>query len=138
MNRLGVQRCSTIRTLAVPTDELTQPAERNFDEVNRINSQLGQTQTQQQTQAQQQAQDQEPPNMGSPFAVLSVAFSAPTRRAAAACSTKACSTKACPTKACPTKACPTKPRLWRGFRSSAAWRSADRATLLQVRYRLLY
>lgn len=58
----------TVRTLAVPTHELTQPAERNFEEVNRINDQrqLGQTRerelTQQQTQAQQQDQDQ--PNMG--------------------------------------------------------------------------
>ncbi len=61
----------TVRTLAVPTHELTQPAERNFEEVNRINSQqqLGQTQerqqTQQQVQAQQQGQEQDQPSMGS-------------------------------------------------------------------------
>lgn len=61
----------TVRTLAVPTHELTQPAERNFDEVNRINAQhqqLGQTLERQQTQQQQvqaQQQDQEQPNMGS-------------------------------------------------------------------------
>lgn len=64
----------TVRTLAVPTQELTQPAERNFEEVNRINDQrqLGQTrereQAQQQTQSQQQTQaqqDRDQPNMGS-------------------------------------------------------------------------
>ncbi len=61
----------TVRTLAVPTHELTQPAERNFDEVNRINAQhqqLGQTLERQQTQQQQvqaQQQDQEQPSMGS-------------------------------------------------------------------------
>lgn len=61
----------TVRTLAVPTHELIQPAERNFEEVNRINDQrqLGQTeerqQTQQQVQARQQAQDQDQPSMGS-------------------------------------------------------------------------
>lgn len=61
----------TVRTLAVPTHELTQPAERNFEEVNRINDQrqLGQTQerqqTQQQNQARQQGQDQDQPSMGS-------------------------------------------------------------------------
>ncbi len=61
----------TVRTLAVPTHELTQPAERNFEEVNRINGQqqLGQTQerqqTQQQAQARQQGQDKDQPNMGS-------------------------------------------------------------------------
>ncbi len=61
----------TVRTLAVPTHELTQPAERNFDEVNRINAQhqqLGQPLERQQTQQQQvqaQQQDQEQPSMGS-------------------------------------------------------------------------
>lgn len=62
----------TVRTLAVPTHELTQPAERNFEEVNRINDQrqLGQTQERQQTQQQvqtqqQQGQDQDQLNMGS-------------------------------------------------------------------------
>lgn len=61
----------TVRTLAVPTHELTQPAERNFEEVNRINDQrqqLSQTQerqqAQQQSQAQQQTQDQDQPNLG--------------------------------------------------------------------------
>ncbi len=60
----------TVRTLAVPTHELTQPAERNFEEVNRINDQrqLGQTQERQQTQQvqtqQQQGQDQDQLNMG--------------------------------------------------------------------------
>ncbi len=54
----------TVRTLAVPTQELTQSAERNFDEVNRINNerQFGLTrereQSQQQTVAQNQDQDQ--------------------------------------------------------------------------------
>ena len=53
----------------MPTHELTQPAERNLEEVNRINDQrqLGQTQERQQTQQQTQArqQDQDQPSMGS-------------------------------------------------------------------------
>lgn len=58
----------TVRTLAVPTHELTQPAERNFEEVNRINGQRqqqGQAQERQQAQVQAQQQDQEQPSMGS-------------------------------------------------------------------------
>ncbi len=61
----------TVRTLAIPTHELTQPAERNLEEVNRINGQqqFAQTQerqqTQQQVQARQQGQDQDQPSMGS-------------------------------------------------------------------------
>ena len=67
----GDPNSPTVRTHAVPTHELIQPAERNFEEVNRINDQrqLGQTQerqqTQQQVQARQQAQDQDQPSMGS-------------------------------------------------------------------------
>jgi hypothetical protein len=66
----GDPNSPTVRTLAVSTHELTQPAERNFEEVNRINGQqLGQTQqhlqAQQQVQARQQAQDQDQPSMGS-------------------------------------------------------------------------
>ena len=65
----GVPNNPTVRTLAVPTHELTQPAERNLEEVNRINDQrqLGQTQERQQTQQQTQArqQDQDQPSMGS-------------------------------------------------------------------------
>jgi len=51
----------TVRTLAVPTQELTQPAERNFQEINRINAEqmaLGQSQTQRQFQEQSQQQGQ--------------------------------------------------------------------------------
>ena len=57
----------TVRTLAVPTQELTQPAERNFDEVNRINAQHAPqlTQAQAQEQARQQGQEQAPMQMGS-------------------------------------------------------------------------
>lgn len=60
----------TVRTLAVPTQELTQPAERNFEEVNRLNAQqAGQSQERQQAQQQvqvqqQQGQDQDQLNMG--------------------------------------------------------------------------
>lgn len=59
----------TVRTLAVPTHELTHPAERNFEEVNRINAQQqsGHAQERQlsQQQIQSQQQDQDQPNMGS-------------------------------------------------------------------------
>lgn len=66
----GDPNSPTVRTLAVSTHELTQPAERNFEEVNRINGQQQLTQSQerqqaqQQTQARQQGQDQDPPSMG--------------------------------------------------------------------------
>jgi hypothetical protein len=58
----------TVRTLAVPTQDLTQPAERNFDEVNRINAQQGPqlTQAQAQEQVRQQGgQEQAPAQIGS-------------------------------------------------------------------------
>lgn len=57
----------TVRTLAVPTQDLTQPAERNFDEVNRINAQHAPqiTQTQAQEQVRQQGQEQAPAQIGS-------------------------------------------------------------------------
>ena len=65
----------TVRTLAVPTQELTQPADRNFQEINRMNAdqmtqmqaqnrQLGQQQDQMQAQQQSQARDQNAPNHG--------------------------------------------------------------------------
>ena len=57
----------TVRTLAVPTHELTQPVERNFEEVNRINDQRqqqGQVREQAQAQVQAQQQDQDQQNMG--------------------------------------------------------------------------
>ncbi|MGN6151832.1 MAG: hypothetical protein ACTHOH_07455 [Lysobacteraceae bacterium] len=57
----------TVRTLAVPTQDLTQPAERNFDEVNRLNAQHAPqlTQTQAQEQVRQQGQEQAPAQIGS-------------------------------------------------------------------------
>lgn len=66
----GDPNSPTVRTLAVPTHELTQPAEKNLDEVNRINDQRQQTQTQERQQSYQQTQaqnqpGQEQPNMGS-------------------------------------------------------------------------
>lgn len=66
----GDPNSPTVRTLAVPTHELTQPAERNFEEVNRINQQreqqYAQTQTREQDQRQQHHDhDQEQMNRGS-------------------------------------------------------------------------
>lgn len=65
----------TVRTLAVPTQELIQPTDRNFQEINRINAdqmtqmqaqtrQLGQQQDQLQAQQQNQARDQNTLNQG--------------------------------------------------------------------------
>jgi hypothetical protein len=59
----GDPNSPTVRTLAVSTHELAQPAERNFDEINRINEQRqqhAQTQERQQTQS----RDMDQPNMG--------------------------------------------------------------------------
>lgn len=66
----GDPNSPTVRTLAVPTHELTQPAERNFEEVNRINQQreqqYAQTQAREQDQRQQHHDhDQEQMNRGS-------------------------------------------------------------------------
>jgi hypothetical protein len=66
----GDPNSSTVRTLAVPTQELTQSAEKNLEEVNRLNDQRQQTQTQERQQSYQLAQaqnqpGQEQPNMGS-------------------------------------------------------------------------
>lgn len=65
----------TVRTLAVPTQELIQPADRNFQEINRINAdqmtqmqaqnrQLGQQPEQLQAQQQNQGRDQNTLNQG--------------------------------------------------------------------------
>ena len=59
----------TVRTLAVPTQALTAPAEQSFEEVNRINAQreqqFAQTREREQTMQQNQAREQEQMNMGS-------------------------------------------------------------------------
>jgi hypothetical protein len=59
----------TVRTLAVPTQELTQPAQQNLEEVNRINDQrqqqYAQTQSRQQPYQVDQEQGQEQPSRGS-------------------------------------------------------------------------
>jgi hypothetical protein len=57
----------TVRTLAVPTHELTQPAQQNLEDVNRINDQRQQqlAQTQNRQQSYQVAQAQEQPSTGS-------------------------------------------------------------------------
>jgi hypothetical protein len=58
----------TVRTLAVPTQELTQAAEKNLEEINRANDQRLLTQAQERQQSYLQAQSQpgqEQPSMGS-------------------------------------------------------------------------
>lgn len=60
----GDPNSPTVRTLAVPTHELSQPAERNLDEVNRINDQRQQQLTQTQERQQTQSRDMDQPNMG--------------------------------------------------------------------------
>jgi hypothetical protein len=63
----GDPNSPTVRTLAVPTQELTQAAEKNFEEINRINQQREQqyAQTQEREQERQrQAREQDPVNMG--------------------------------------------------------------------------
>jgi hypothetical protein len=64
----GDPNSPTVRTLAVPTHELTQAAEKNLEEVNRANDQRQLAQERQQAYQQTQAQNQpgqEQPNMGS-------------------------------------------------------------------------
>jgi hypothetical protein len=63
----GDPNSPTVRTLAVPTQELSQAAEKNFEEINRINQQREQqyAQTQEREQdRQRQAREQDPVNMG--------------------------------------------------------------------------
>ncbi len=63
----GDPNSPTVRTLAVPTQELTQAAEKNFDEINRINQQREQQYAQTQEREQdlrRQAREQDPVNMG--------------------------------------------------------------------------
>lgn len=56
----------TVRTLAVPSHELTRPAEQNLQEINRLNEQRQQqlVQTQERQQAQQQTHGPDQPGMG--------------------------------------------------------------------------
>lgn len=62
----GDPNSPTVRTLAVPTQELTQSAEQNLQEVNRINDQRQQqTQTLERQQSQQVSQERDQQNMGS-------------------------------------------------------------------------
>jgi hypothetical protein len=56
----------TVRTLAVPTHELTHPAEQNLEQINRLNDQRQLSQTNDRDRSYQVAQDQEQrQNMGS-------------------------------------------------------------------------
>ena len=64
----GDPNSSTVRTFAVPTHELTQPAEKNLEEINRVNDQRNLNQVHERQLAYQQNQSQpgqEQPNMGS-------------------------------------------------------------------------
>lgn len=62
----GDPNSPTVRTLAVPTQELNQSAEQNLQEINRINDQRQQqTQSQERQQSYQVTQEQDRQSMGS-------------------------------------------------------------------------
>ncbi|MEQ1511235.1 MAG: XVIPCD domain-containing protein [Lysobacteraceae bacterium] len=61
----GDPNSPTVRTHAIPTHELTQPAEQNLQDINRMNDQRQQqTQSQERQQSYQTTQEQERQSMG--------------------------------------------------------------------------
>lgn len=61
----GDPNSPTVRTLAVPTQDLTQSADQNLQDINRMNERQQQVQSQDRQQSQQIAQERDQQNMGS-------------------------------------------------------------------------